>query len=59
MDEKDNKLHEKNHEDTDEKSRRPQCSHYHTEVTNSCSGRCKLLEHVGTHVCGTCGERWG
>lgn len=37
----------------------PRCNHWHSEVTNSCAGRCMLSAgHHTNHGCGTCHEQW-
>ncbi len=42
-----------------QKSEKPQCNHWHSEATNSCSGRCMLKEgHFTNHGCGTCHGQW-
>jgi len=39
--------------------KRAQCNKWHSDVTNSCSGRCKRdAGHDGKHKCGSCGEEW-
>lgn len=42
-------------ENDDEMESRSRCPEYHG---GDCSGRCKLFEHVGDHVCDTCREKF-
>jgi len=36
-----------------------QCNHWHSEATNSCSGRCMLkANHSSNHGCGICHGQW-
>jgi len=35
------------------------CNHWHSEATNSCSGRCMLREgHFTNHGCAICHGQW-